>query len=118
MLEVDTITGVICTFYYDGLDGVAYIVFGIYMIEDDGMDVYGADYYFSDFKEMDDLDSYCWFDNTSGENSIEASEEVVFSNEDELFEMKEEYQKKVKLLELTMFSDYESEYTINQLKRK
>lgn len=106
------------TFYYEGSGGAAYTVFGTYTIEDDGITVSATDYYFSDFKEIDDLDSYGWFHNTSGEYSIEASEEVTFSNDDEPFEMMEEYLKKTKSLDLTMFSDYESEYAINLLKEK
>lgn len=96
-------------FYQEGSGGASFTYFGVYEIEDDGITISTKEYCFSGFKDESDVDSYGWFYNTTGEYSVEASEELNFSNNEEPYALMEEYRSKTYSFDLTMFSDYESE---------
>ena len=104
------------SFYYEGSAGAANTIFATYEIDEDGITVLTDDYYFSDFKDPNDTESWGWFHNTTGEYSIENSEEVTFKNDEEPYEKMEDFMSKTQSLDLQMFSDYESDYTKKLLK--
>ncbi len=94
-------------FYFEGSGGAAYSIFGLYKISKDGVSLQTIDYYFSEFKDITDVDSIGWFHNTTGEYSIDASEEVFFETDEEPYEIMAEYLSKVQPLEIISFSEYD-----------
>lgn len=96
------------TIYNEGSGGAAYTTFATYHMAEDGISLSPIDYYFSDYVDASTQEGG-WFHNTTGESDVEKSEIVEFEDENEPWQMQEEYEKQIMHLDLTYFSEYEAE---------
>lgn len=92
--------------YHEGSGGAAYSLFGTYQYAD-GV-VVPIDYYFSDYEDDTDVDSWGWYYNTSGDYSINVSERLDISAE-EAVEMQETYLEHAISLDVHFFKDFSAE---------
>lgn len=91
------------TLYNEGSNGAAYSIFATYKYED-GESVL-EDYYFSEFADDNDPNSWGWYHNTSGEYNKNVSERLDLTN-DEALAMQENYDSRSVNFDVNFFKDY------------
>ena len=92
--------------YNQGSNGAAYSSFGTYHVGgEDGLSLVLDEYYFSDYAEYENPDSWGWFTNTTGEWDLAKSEPVDMT-EEELYALRDSYEEEAIRLPYTLMADY------------
>lgn len=92
--------------YNEGSGGAAYTIFGTYHISQDGKTLEVENCIFSDYEDVNDMNSWGWFKSTQAYGDPSNSEKLIFEDENEPYNMMEAYLADCKKLDLILFSDY------------
>lgn len=89
--------------YYEGSSGAAYTIYAFYRL--DGSTLAVQDYYFTEYADENDPDSWGWYHNTTGESDVSVSERVDESIEGDQTALMEAYRSETASLERNSFAD-------------
>ena len=90
--------------YNESSGGAMYLIFGTYKLSNDGTALECEDYYFT-YEKDDTFKNIGFYHNTSGIWDRDASEELNIS-EDEFTKMQQDFENKIRKIEVTPFSQY------------
>lgn len=84
--------------FYEGSNGAAYSIYAFYRYQAGEVTV--QDYYFTEYADMNDMNSLGWYHNTTGEYDISVSERVDESIDGDQYELMSAYE-----AEIAQFND-------------